>query len=284
MRREETFMRTGAVRGAMFGVMVAVGAASPGAQQAHSHGTPASQESKAKPSGTQKPAAETQKPNRPKPENQPGAVSNAEKLAASHADHHEMAKLEGAGVLPEGWKHRFDLANMKLTDLRFLKHDASLHVTSGPPGIYYNPAITASGAYTVKGTFTQVGKGEHREGYGPFIGGTELEGEGQHYLYFLLRQDGRFLIKERVGVNTRGVMDWTTHKAIKSFDPDGRMTNDLAIVVAADSVQFLINGIEVGRKPRADVKTDGIVGLRVNHQLDVLVDNLTIEPAASRIR
>ena len=55
------------------------------------------------------------------------------------------------------------------------------------------------------------------EGYGPFVGGKDLEQEGQQYIYFLLRQDGKYLIKQRVGVNTKGLMDWTANRAIKMF-------------------------------------------------------------------
>ena len=79
-----------------------------------------------------KPAAapQTEKPNRPKPENQPGAVMDAAKLAASHADHHEMKTLEGGGVLPDGWKHRFDLPDMKLEHTRVVRHGEDMHITS----------------------------------------------------------------------------------------------------------------------------------------------------------
>jgi len=236
----------------------------------------AGQASPPKPAAEQKPAAKPES-NRPKPENQPGAVKNAEDLAASHAGHHEMHKLEGGGVLPPGWHHRFDLPDMKLEDMRFSNEGTSRHVTSGPPGIYYDPSVTATGDYTVKAKFTQLSKGEHREGYGPFIGGTSLDGDAQHYVYFLLRQDGQYLIKERVGTNTRGITDWTPHAAIKPFGSDGRMTNELAIVVAADAVRFMINGTEVARKARTEVQTDGIVGLRINHQLDLLVDGPSVE-------
>jgi hypothetical protein len=227
--------------------------------------------------GKPKPAPEKEKQNRPKPENQPGAVKDAEKLAASHAGHHEMKKLEGGGVLPEGWHHRFDLPDMKLEDLRFIDDNGNLHVTSGPPGIYYNHATTATGEYVVKATFTQLSKGEHREGYGPFVGGAELDGSGQKYLYFLIRQDGRFLIKQRSGANTTGVTDWTPHRAIKPFGADGKMTNELAIAVTADTVRFLVNGTEVAKKPRAGLNTDGIVGLRVNHQLDLAIKGFTVQ-------
>ena len=253
------------------GLTVALGIPDARAQEGHSHPTPP----QAKPATGQKPS--TEKPNRPKPENQPGAVMDAAKLAASHADHHEMDVLEGGGVLPDGWKHRFDLPTMKLEHLRVIKDGADLHITSGPPGILYDASVTATGDFVVSGTFTQLAKGEHREGYGPFVGGADLEGDGQRYLYFLIRQDGRFLVKERVGANTRGLVDWTLHKAIKPFGKDGRMTNDLSIAVGADDVRFLINGTEVARKPRKGLTTDGIVGLRVNHQLDIRVENLAVE-------
>lgn len=259
---------------------VAASTADAGARQAHSHPTPPSP-AQAKPQTGQQPARATQKPHRPKPENQPGAVMDAAKLAASHADHHEMEVLDGGGVLPEGWRHRFDLPTMKLEHLRVIKEGPDLHVTSGPPGILYDPSVTATGEFSVHGTFTQLAKAEHREGYGPFVGGAELEGDDQRYVYFLIRQDGRFLVKERVGANTRGVVDWTLHKAIKPFGEDGRMTNDLSIVVGADSVRFLINGTEVARRPRHDLATDGIVGVRVNHQLDIRIEKLTVEPPAT---
>lgn len=218
-------------------------------------------------------------PNRKKPENQPGTVMDAQKLAAAHAGHHEMAALEGGGVLPAGWKHRFDLPEMKLRDVRFIESGSSLQVTSGPPGIYWAADRTATGSYTVGATLTQLAKGEHREGYGLLVGGTDLTGPAQRYTYFLLRQDGKFLIKQREGATTRGMTDWTAHPAIKSFGPDGRMSNECAIVVGDDTVRFLINGTEVAQQPRKDLFTDGIVGLRINHQLDVQVDGLTIEPA-----
>ena len=271
-------MKTIALRSVALAAVLSVGSSSVAGRQAHSH--PAQPPAPAKPGAAadpKKPTPSQDKPNRPKPENQPGAVMDAAKLAASHADHHEMSALEGGGVLPDGWRHRFDLPSMKLEHLRFVKDGSSLHITSGPPGIVYDPSITAAGQYVVRATFSQLAKGEHREGYGPIIGGADLDGESQRYLYFLIRQDGRFLVKQRTGVNTRGVVDWTPHAAIKSFGKDGAMTNELAIAVEKDAVRFLINGTEVATTPRRDVETDGIVGLRVNHQLDVRVNDLTIE-------
>lgn len=267
-------MTTTFARAAAMALAMTAGAATAGAQ---SHAHPP-----APPAQGGQPAPKTHKPNRPKPENQPGAVMNAEKLAASHADHHEMDVLPGGGVMPEGWKHRFDLPQMKLEHVRLTLDGGDVHVTTGPPGIYYNTATTAAGSYVVSGVFAQLAKGEHREGYGPFIGGADLDGPSQRYLYFLVRQDGRFLVKERNGANTRGLVDWTPHKAIRTFAGDTPMSNELAIAVDADVVRFLINGTEVARRPRTGLPTDGIVGLRINHQLDVRVRELAVAPNGSR--
>jgi hypothetical protein len=270
-------MRSGLVHAVLGAVLATAATSAAIAGQSHAHPAVAKAQ-EAKP----KPAPQTEKPNRPKPENQPGAVMDAEKLAASHADHHEMHSLEGGGVLPSGWHHRFDLPTMKLEHVRFMLHGDDMHITSGPPAVYYNPGMTASGGYVVSARFNQLTKGEHREGYGPFVGGADLDGKGQRYLYLLVRQDGRFLVKERVGANTRGLFDWTSHKAIQPFGADGRMSNELAIAVDAEHVRFLINGSEVARRPKGDLPTDGVVGLRINHQLDVLVQKLTVTPHGTK--
>jgi hypothetical protein len=219
---------------------------------------------------------EQKREGRAKPENQPGKVMNAEELAKSHAGHHPVETLPGGGVLPPGWKGRFDLVSMQLEHLRFLTMDDGLHVTSGPPGIYYRPDQTATGSFTVKATFTQLAKGAHREGYGAFIGGADLDGDGQRYTYFLLRQDGHYLVKRRAGGNTQGVIDWTPNDAIKSFGANGRMTNEIGIDADAATVRFLVNGTEVASRPRSEVDADGVVGLRINHQLDLHVQGFGV--------
>lgn len=50
----------------------------------------------------------------------------------------------------------------------------------------------------------------------------------------------------------------------------------LEIKVAADTTAFLVNGTEVARVPTTEIDTDGIVGLRVNHQLNIHVSSLDV--------
>lgn len=53
------------------------------------------------------------------------------------------------------------------------------------------------------------------------------------------------------------------------------MRNVLAIE-AGDSALVVINGVTVHTLPRSEVWTDGIVGLRVNHYLNLHVSELTV--------
>ncbi len=48
---------------------------------------------------------------------------------------------------------------------------------------------------------------------------------------------------------------------------------------------FLVNGVEVAKLPRvAQLNTDGVVGLRINHNLDVHVSGFGVEPMAAGSR
>jgi len=53
----------------------------------------------------------------------------------------------------------------------------------------------------------------------------------------------------------------------------------VTVVASPATVDFLINGTKVASKPRADVTADGIVGLRVNHNLNLHVAKLEVTPS-----
>ena len=71
-------------------------------------------------------------------------------------------------------------------------------------------------------------------------------------------------------------VDWTEQAAINKLDTDGRSTNTLTVEVGSDQVRFLVNDTEVATQPRSAVDTDGITGVRVNHLLDVHIDNFKL--------
>ncbi|MCC7416354.1 MAG: hypothetical protein IT176_04370 [Acidobacteria bacterium] len=183
----------------------------------------------------------------------------------------------GGGTLPAGWSARLDSGATKPDGVQIMPMGSGLHFKSGPAGIYYRSADTKSGAYTVSATFMQMEMASHPEAYGLFIGGSDLAGANQKYTYFLVRQDGKYLIKKRAGTATPTVVNWTDSAAVKKADAAGKATNQLSIKVAGDKVSFLVNGTEVGSAPAADVDTSGIAGLRVNHNLSVHVDGFAIK-------
>ena len=78
------------------------------------------------------------------------------------------------------------------------------HVTSGGAGIYWRAADAQKDNYTVSANFRQAvkntGHGEHGEAFGLFVAGRDLNDAAKEtYLYFLVRQDGMFMISHRAG-------------------------------------------------------------------------------------
>ena len=178
---------------------------------------------------------------------------------------------------PADWKVRFDRPAPD-TAVYFVSMPPGWHITTGPAGILYNPKHAARGEYRVESEVFLF-PGERREGFGVFLGGEDLEGANQSYLYFLIRKDGSYLIKRRAGNDTQVIVPWTVHEAIVKHDGgEGTAKNVLAVECAADQVLFFVNGRQVNSLPRAEADVDGIVGLRVNHQLNIHVASLEVTP------
>jgi hypothetical protein len=155
---------------------------------------------------------------------------------------------------------------------------SGLHATNPRAAVYWNPASTAAGTYTLKGTFTLMKPSGHTNYYGLVFGGSDLEGPQQRYLYFVVAQDGTWLIKRRDGAGTSIVAGKMASDAVKKPDASGKSTNALQVRVGADKIDFLVNGEVVHTEPKsgATAKTDGIYGIRVNHLLEVQVDGLSV--------
>jgi hypothetical protein len=143
--------------------------------------------------------------------------------------------------------------------------------------VYWNPANTASGSYTVKGTFTLQKPSGHTNYYGLVFGGSDLGGPKQSYVYFLVAQDGTWLVKRRDGdASVKDVVAKTPNAAVKKPDATGKSTNALEVRVGADKIDYAVNGTVVTSTPKAGLTTDGIYGIRVNHLLEVHIDGLAV--------
>ncbi len=199
----------------------------------------------------------------------------------AHAQGSDPDKLvQDGGVQVKGWTGRLDpqaeKQGRKLTDAKFFAMGDALHVTAGPPATYWNPANMASGSYTVKATFTQTKAPAHPEAYGVFMGGTKLDSDDQNYLYCVVFGTGMYSIKHRFGGEVHTLVDRKASDALHKADAAGKATNEIAWKVDANNVSCVINGTAVETFPRSAVigpgkleSTDGIYGIRVNHNLDV---------------
>jgi len=181
---------------------------------------------------------------------------------------------------PKGWRVRADRSTSASDpdaagSVKFVTSGSGFHATNPQAAIYWNPANTASGNYTLKGTFTLVKPSNHTNYYGLIFGGSDLEGAKQSYLYFVVAQDGTWLIKRRDGDDTKDVSQKTPNDAVKKPDASGKSVNALEVRVSGDKIDYLVNGSTVHSTPKTGMKTDGIYGIRVNHQLEVQVDGLT---------
>ena len=180
---------------------------------------------------------------------------------------------------PKGWKVRSD-HSMDASDpdaagaIKFVTSGSGFHATNPMAAIYWNPASTATGSYTLKGTFNRIKSTGYDEYYGLIFGGSDLEGPMQSYLYFMVTDDGTYLIKRRNGNSTQGVSAKTPSDAVKKPDSSGHATNALEVRVKADKIDFVINGTVVTSLPKTGpaAKTDGLYGMRINHQLEVQID------------
>ena len=184
--------------------------------------------------------------------------------------------VKDGGVQVKGWMGRTDKATQDIKTAKFFPVGTGMHVTSGPPATYWSPANVAKGMYTVKATFTQTKAPAHPEAYGLFMGGSKMDGDDQNYLYCVVFGTGMFSVKHRFGSEVHNLVDRKASDAIKKADAAGAATNEIAWVVEGDKVSCKINGTEVSSFPKADLlgtgkleSTDGLYGIRVNHNLDV---------------
>ena len=184
---------------------------------------------------------------------------------------------------PQGWKMRVDRSTAASDpdapgDIKFMAMGSGFHAINPQAAVYWNPANTAAGAYTLKGTFTLLKPSGHTNYYGLVFGGSSLEGAEQSYLYFVVAQDGTWLIKSRNGNATPTLAPKTPNDVVKKPDASGKSTNALEVRVGADKIDFVVNGTVVHTAPKsgAMAKTDGIYGIRINHLLEVQIDGLTV--------
>jgi hypothetical protein len=102
--------------------------------------------------------------------------------------------------------------------------------------------------------------------------GSDLDTDKQKYSYFLIRENGQYLVKKRDGASTSNVAgDWAPNPAITALS-GGNQKNELSLQVSKERVSFLVNGKEVAGHPATSIDTSGVVGLRIGHGMDIQID------------
>lgn len=190
-----------------------------------------------------------------------------------------QAKQQYKGKLSSGWYYRLDHTFAGHKDFSFEKTDYGFHFQADAmgAGIYYNPAQSEKGNYEITGKFDQLQKTHHAEAYGFFFGGDNLQKSNQSYFYFLVRQDGDYLIKRRTGSDTSLIVGWTRDPAVNKMDSHGETVNTLSVKVDGDNVDFICNRKIVKTLSRSKLMpSTGIVGFRLNHHLHLKITDYQV--------
>jgi len=196
-----------------------------------------------------------------------------------------LLAVPAAAQAPAGWQMRVDRSTNPsdpddVPEVTVNAVAGGLEVFTGPAVTLWNPANTASGNYTLEGTFTLLEPSGHVNYYGLILGGSELDGAGQTYVYFLVAQNGSFIIRHRMGEDVHDVQGRTENEAVATPDANGQSVNRLQVRVGSEQVDFVVNGAVVFSGPRSHMGasvTDGVYGVRVNHVIPgVRVEGLGI--------
>ena len=191
------------------------------------------------------------------------------------------AAVSLAAQSPQGWKVRIDRSQNSqdpdnTPNLVFKAMGKGFQVKGGPAGTFWNPSNMASGNYTLKATFHLLEPSNHINYYGLVFGGSSLDGPAEAYVYFTVAQNGTFLIRRRQGENVTDVVNRQPNAAVKQPGANGQSSNALEVRVAGDTISYVVNGTVVSSGPKNGLKTDGLVGVRINHVLNVQVEGFEV--------
>ena len=198
-------------------------------------------------------------------------------------------KVAGGGVTVKGWQGKVDPGNkqgLTVNDSKLAPEGKGFRIMTGAAGLYWNPANTGKGDYTVKATFTEPKQTiNHAHPYGVFIGGSGLDGEQSSALYCAAYRNGNYIVRGFSGGKTFAVVGKPTpNEAVKkAATPETEVVQEVAMSVKGDRVECTVNGAVVWGAAKAEVtgdgklaSTDGITGIRVSHNSDAIVTNFAL--------
>jgi hypothetical protein len=194
-------------------------------------------------------------------------------------------KVAGGGITVKGWQGKVDAGNkqgLTINDSKFAPEGSGFRITTGGPGIYWNPSNTAKGDFTVKATFREPKQTySHAHPFGLFIAGKNLDTDKPSYLYCVAQRSGEYLVRQFTDGTVSTLVRRAPNAAIsKAADANAEVTQEIAWAIKGKKAECSVNGTVVHTIDLADpantVKldsTDGIYGIRVTHNSDVIVTN-----------
>lgn len=203
-------------------------------------------------------------------------VDSTAATGATAASSDPDVNVTGGGI-PAGYTARTDRPDAEISGASYTASGGNWEVKTGPAHIIYSANDTATGNYTVSATIQQLEKPTHPEAYGLILGGRDLDQPGQTYTYFVVRGTGELLVKVREGDKTRDVLKWTPSADVPKEDASGKGSYALSASVTSDAVKFSVNGKQVASVSKAGLPTDGIAGLRINHNLHLQTSPVSIQ-------
>lgn len=206
----------------------------------------------------------------------------AAQAAGAQAD--PTTAVAGAGIQVRGWQGRTDRAEQKISEVKFVQMGTGFHLTGGPHAILWNNQNTATGEYTVTARMTKTPRSTstHEESYGVFIGGSDLNGSKQNYLYCVVFGTGNVMVRHRDGGDTHTLLGKTANPAVAKMGERGA-TDEISMWVKGGRVGCSVNGTQVFSAAATDmigpgklVSTDGVFGIRASHNLDIHIEGPTV--------
>jgi hypothetical protein len=190
-----------------------------------------------------------------------------------------------AGQVPDDLRMRVDRSQNvndpdDVPEVTVTEMGEGFRVNTGPAVVLWEEDATATGEYTLSASFTLLEPSGHPNYYGLVYGGADLGAESQNYMYFLVAQNGTYIVKHRAnGETVHDVQARTASDAVAQPGDDGTSVNELEVRVGADETEFVINGTVVFTAPKEGMtsRTDGLYGVRINHVIPgVLVEGLEV--------
>lgn len=183
-----------------------------------------------------------------------------------------------AATIPAGYTAVPDRASADMSQAVYTVSGPTWEVTTGPAHILFAANDTATGVYAAQATIVQLAKPTHPEAYGIFIGGTNLtDPVRRNYTYFEVRGTGEYLVKVMTGSQATTISDWKASADIPKQDASGKATYALKVHVAPNAMHFYVNDKMIAEVPKSvSTPTNGVAGLRINHNLHLMVTPVSI--------